>query len=321
MPAATDELTILFLGTPSDELRAGIRRLAPRAELLVAATVAEALTAAPRAQVVAGTGRLFSGRLVAAAPSLRWVHAISAGVELFCPHLVGREIVLTNSRGAHAIPIAEHVLGMLFALTRRLPEFLALKAAHRWRRLDLVELRGQTLLVLGLGSLGREIAAAGRGVGLRVTGYDPYLAFPPAEVDRLYQADELSEALAAADLVVCAVPLTPASRGMFGAPQFAALRRGAFFFSVSRGAVVDQPALVEALRCGHLAGAGLDVFAVEPLPEDSPLWDMPNVIITPHVAASSQFTLRRTEQVFLGNLERYLKGKPLLCRVDPEQGF
>jgi phosphoglycerate dehydrogenase-like enzyme len=281
----------------------------------------EALRAASSAEVVAGSGRLFNRELVAAAPELRWVQAMSAGVEHFCPCLAGSEIVLTNARGAHPIPIAEHFLALLLALTRRLPEFLTLKARHEWRRLSLTEVRGMTLLILGLGNLGREITAAARGVGLRVVGYDPFIAIPAAAVDHLYPAGQLHAALGSADLVASAVPLTPATRGMLGAPEFAAMRKGAYFFNLSRGGVVDQAALVEGLTSGRLAGAGLDVFAEEPLPADSPLWDLPNVVITPHVAAESQFTRPRVEDVFVQNIERYLKGQPLLNRVDIARGF
>jgi len=315
-------LTILYLGHPSDALKSRVREVAPGARIVEAQTAEEAAAAAADAQVVAGTGRLFGGGLVANARSLRWVRAMSAGVEHFCPHLEGVEdVVLTNARGAHPLPIAEHFLGMLFALTHRLPEFLAQQARREWKRLELVEVRGMTLLVLGLGNLGREIAAAARGVGLRVAGYDPYLAFAAAVVDRLYQAGELTQALGDADLVACSVPLTPASRGMLGSAQFSAMRAGAYFFNLSRGGVVDEPALVEALRSGHLAGAGLDVFAAEPLPQDSPLWEMPNVIVTPHVAAASPQTGQRTEDVFVRNLGRFVKGQPLLNVVDVKRGF
>lgn len=315
------EFTLLYLGLPPAGLAARMQARAPGMRLKAAQDQAAAMELAPEAEVIVGSGRLFSRALVQAATGLRWVQATSAGVEHFCPHLAGTAVVLTNARGAHPIPIAEHFLAMLLSLTRRLPEFGALKSERRWQRLEMIEVRGMSALVLGLGYLGRELVAASHGIGLRVLGYDPYLAVPAAVVERLYRADELHEGLASADIVVSALPLTPETRNFLGPAEFAAMRDGVYFFSLSRGGVVDETALIEALRGGKLAGAGLDVFQVEPLPVDSPLWDMPNVIITPHVAAVSQNTEARVEAVVLENLERYVRGRPLLNQVEVRRGF
>lgn len=315
------KFTLLYLGAPSDQLVSEMQERAPGVTVKAARDQAAAMAFAPEAEVVVGSGRLFGRALVEAAPGLRWVQSTSAGVEHFCPHLVGTDVVLTNARGAHPIPIAEHFLAMLLSLTRRLPAFAAQKARRQWHRLELIEVRGKSVLVLGLGNLGREIIAAAHGIGLRVLGYDPYLAVPAATVERLYRADELHEGLGQAEIVVSALPLTTETRNFVGPAEFAAMRAGAYFFSLSRGGVVDEQALTGALQSGRLAGAGLDVFQVEPLPQNSPLWDMPNVIITPHVAAASQNTDRRVEVIFLENLERYVSGRPLLNQVEVRRGF
>lgn len=315
------EFTLLYLGAPSDRLQARMKTMAPGVTIKAVLDQAAAMAIAPEAEVVVGSGRLFSRALVEAAPRLRWVQSTSAGVEHFCPHLTGTDVVLTNARGAHPIPIAETFLAMLLSLTHRLPEFGALKAEKRWQRLEFIEVRGMTVLVLGLGNLGREIVAASHGIGLRVIGYDPYLAVPAATVERLYKTDELHEALGAADIVVSALPLTPETHHFMGPAEFAAMPDKSYFFSLSRGGVVNEPAMVDALQTGKLAGAGLDVFQVEPLPADSPLWDMTNVIITPHVAAATQNTEARVEAILLENLNRYVRGRPLLNEVGVHRGF
>lgn len=322
MSPAEKTFKLVYLGEVPDVLAQRLSKAAPGARVTAVTSEAEALTAVADAKVIAGSGRLFTAQLVEAAPQLEWVQAMSAGAERFCPPLLDRpEVTLTNVRGAHPIPIAEHFLAMLLGLTHRIPEFLAQQARREWRRLPMTEVRGSTLLVLGLGNLGREIVAAAAAIGLNVIGYDPYMAVPAAVVQHLYRADELSQALAAADFVVSCIPLTPANRAFMGKEQFAAMRKGAYFFNVSRGGVVDEEALIQALTSGHLAGAGLDVVATEPLPADSPLWAMGNVIITPHIAAASPETEIRTHDILVENLRRYVTGQVLLNQVDVRRGF
>jgi len=322
LTSAERTFKLVYLGEVPDTLAERLRQAAPSATVIAVTTAEEAAQQVADAEVIAGSGRLFGPELVALAPRLHWVQAMSAGAERFCPALAGRpDVTLTNVRGAHPIPIAEHFLAMLLGLAHNIPGYLAQQARREWKRLSLNEVRGQTLLVLGLGNLGREIVAAATAIGLDVIGYDPYLAVPAAVVRHLYRADQLSEALGAADFVVSCIPLTPANRGFIGAAQFNAMRKGTYFFNVSRGGVVDEPALVAALASGHLAGAGLDVFATEPLPPASPLWAMDNVIITPHIAAASRETEIRTHDILVENLRRYAAGQPLLNQVDVSRGF
>ncbi len=179
----TKAFRLLYLGEVSQELAQRLQQAAPGIDVVPVGSAEEALAKAADAEVIAGSGRLFTAELVAAAPRLGWVQAMSAGAERFCPALLGRAgVVLTNVRGAHPIPIAEHFLAMLLGLTHKIPEFLAQQARKEWKRLPLTEVRGETLLVLGLGNLGREIVAAATGIGLDVTGYDPYLAVTAASV-------------------------------------------------------------------------------------------------------------------------------------------
>lgn len=306
----------------SPDLAARLQSAVPGIELAAVESPEAATRAVADAEAFAGLGRLFGPELLDAAPNLKWVHAMSAGAERFCPALAGRTgVTLTNSRGAHAVPIAEHFLLMLLGLAHRMPEFLAQQSSRQWVRQEMAEVRGRTVLILGLGNLGREIVAAAQGIGLRVVGYDPYVLITAAAVERLYRYDELQAALGQADIVVSCVPMAPSTAKMMGQAEFAAMRPGSYFINLSRGGVVDEPALVAALQSGHLAGAGLDVFAVEPLPEDSPLWSMPNVIITPHIAANTPVTQQRLEDILVENARRYAEGRPLLNQVDIARGF
>jgi phosphoglycerate dehydrogenase-like enzyme len=322
LTSAKRTFKLVYLGEVSEGLADRLSQAAPGVTVVATTTTEAAIEHVADAEVIAGSGRLFDAHLVDSSPRLRWVQAMSAGAERFCPALAARpDVILTNVRGAHPIPIAEHFLAMLLGLTHRIPEFLAQQANRKWQRLTLHEVRGKTLLVMGLGNLGREIVAAATAIGLNVVGYDPYLAVPAAVVHRLYRVDQLAEALGTADFVVSCIPLTPANQGFIGKSEFAAMRRGTYFFNVSRGGVVDETALVNALQSGHLAGAGLDVFAKEPLPAESPLWAMGNVIITPHIAAASPETEARTHDILVENLRRYATGQVLLNQVDIKRGF
>ncbi len=229
---------------------------------------------------------------------------------------------------------------MLLALGHRLPALVENQRQKgwpkdRWHRFLPVELNASTVGIVGYGSLGRETARLLHAFGAQVLatkrdarhpeddGYAPPGHGDPEGrcVRRLYPAEALLHMLPECDFVVVTVPLTPATRGLIGREAFAAMKPGAYLVDVSRGGVVDHDALVEALRSGHLAGAALDVFPTEPLPPDSPLWEMPNVLLTPHIAGATAFYDQRAVALFAENLRRYLTGKPLLNRVDPQRGY
>ena len=277
----------------------------------------------------------------AQAPHLAWVQAVSAGINQLLEHpLWQRGIRLTTASGIHAVPIAEHVLAMMLAWARRLPVAWRCQAAREWGMscvdsFHISELRGATLGIVGYGSIGRHLARLASQLGLRILAVkrtpireevggwgEPGVGDPAGEIpERIYGPGDWYEMLPQCDFVVTSVPLTPATRHLIGSRELAAMKRSAFLINIARGEVVDEEALIRALREGTIAGAGLDVFANEPLPADSPLYGMDNVILTPHVAGHSARYYDRLALLFAENLARYADGRPLLNLVDRERGY
>lgn len=248
------------------------------------------------------------------ATSLKWFHSMSAGVDnpVFTSFL-DRGTRLTTSSGAAAIPIAQSVVSYLLALSRRLPETLQNQSAHRWDRLMGVDLAGSCVVIAGMGPIGYEVARLCTALRMRPIGLRRTVAGDePCET---WTLDRWHESLAIADHIVLALPLTESTRGMLGAAELALLRHGALVVNVGRGELIDEPALISALTDGRIAGAGLDVFATEPLPVESPLWDMQNVIITPHSSSLVPSTRAAMCERFLDNLGRYLRDEPLRNEV------
>jgi len=260
--------------------------------------------------------------LLAAAPALQWVHLTSAGVDRFLfPEMVRHPAVMTNARGVAAVSIAEHAFALILAFTRGLPLAFRGQQERRWAAPASIEICGQTLGIVGLGRVGHEVARRAAGFGLRVLAVDLNPVDRPESVACLWPPERLPDLCAEADILVNCAPLTPRTERMIGREQFARMKPSALLVNVSRGRVVDQDALVEALRAGRLAGAALDVMDPEPLPPDSPLWEMPNVILTAHSATRSQHFWRRMHELFCENLRRYVAGEPLLNVVDKRAGF
>ncbi|MCX7779760.1 MAG: D-2-hydroxyacid dehydrogenase [Negativicutes bacterium] len=255
------------------------------------------------------------------AAKLKWLHALSAGVEtLIFPEMQNSGIILTNSRGIHGIPISEHIFAMMLTFTRGLHLLLKQQAAKKWRRVPTDELHEKTLGIIGLGSIGREIAKKAKGLGMNVVATKRAVT-TELFVDKLYPADQLHEMLPLCDFVVVALPLTEDTKGYFRLEHFQAMKPTAYFFNIARGAVVNEPDLITALEQGLIAGAGLDVFENEPLPEESPLWERENVIITPHLAALSPYYLDRAIKLFADNLARYVNGREMLNIIDKHKGY
>lgn len=269
-------------------------------------------------------------------PSLRWLQVRSAGVDHMTADPPWRKgLLVTNAKGVYAVPIGEYVSGMVLRVHQPAAAWSAAQAAHRWPSGEppLIDpVRGKTALIAGYGSIGREVARQLAALGMRIVAIKPH---PDARPDASYRVpgtgdpdgsiperilgdDGLLDAAREADVLVLTMPLTDASRGVIGREVLAALPPRAWLINVSRGALVDEPALLEALRAGRLAGAVLDVFGEEPLPADSPWWDAPNVIVTPH---ASGHTLRFFDELVVENVRRYLAGEPLLNPVDPERGY
>ncbi len=280
-------------------------------------------------------------RDLTAAPSLKWVQLHSAGIN----HLKGHPILnspvrVTTSSGIHAVPIGEFAVGMMLALARRIPRMVHVQTrgqwpSERWRTFLGVELRGKTLGVIGYGSIGREAARIARqGFGMRVLamtrggsrvdrGYvEPGVGDPEGNIpEGWFTPDRLNELLSQSDFVLIAAPLTDDTRGMIGEPELRALKPTAFIVNIARGEIVDEPALVRALEEQRIAGAGLDVFAQEPLPADSKLWKLENALIAPHVSSATPHYDDRAVSLFAQNLRRYLNGQELLNLASREHGY
>jgi phosphoglycerate dehydrogenase-like enzyme len=276
-------------------------------------------------------GFTFPADLVPRAPRLRWIQSVSAGIEgNLSPAVVERKILLTNGAGIASTGIAEHVMAVMLAFCRNLHVAARLQREARWDRTAVMagagapirEFHGSRVAVLGLGPIGAAVARDSAALGATVRGMRRH---PPAAAPPPYEAvvgpDGLGDLLAWADFVVLAVPHTPETEKLIGARELGLMRPGSYLVNVARGSVIDERALVDALRRGGIAGAGLDVFEEEPLLPSSPLWSLPNVILTPHAAGATPRYFERALELFVANLQRYLEGRPLRNLVDHKLGY
>ncbi|MFE1270020.1 D-2-hydroxyacid dehydrogenase [Streptomyces sp. NPDC058757] len=261
-------------------------------------------------------------RFVAARPELRWLHTRASGLPgPVVDALRGRDVLVTNGSGTHGPAVAEHVVALLLAHFKGLPGLLDAQRERRWSEpAEQRELRGSTVGVLGLGDLGRSTARLLTALGAVVVGLRRDGGDVP-EVTRTYRPEELPAFLRRLDVLVVATPLTGETRSLIGAAELALLPRGAFLVNVGRGPVVCEEALLAALADGHLAGAGLDVFAEEPLPASSPLWSAPGVVLTPHCADGTERTERRCRELLLDQVRRFSSGERPLNVVDLDRGY
>ena len=275
------------------------------------------------------------------APDVRWLQLTSAGADhaLRRPLVGESDITVTTASGIHASPIGEYCMAMILTLAYEVPRFLRLQARAEWldpRQHVPRTLRGQTLAIVGYGSIGRELARLAAGFGMRVVAVkrDPstlveeagYMPAGTGDPDgsipvSVHRPDELAAVVAESDFVVSTLPGTPATRHLIDATVLAAMKPTAVLVNIGRGAVIDEAALIDVLREGRIAGAALDVFQQEPLPADSPLWSLPNVIVTPHVSGNSDRYDDMATDVFVENLVRYLEGRPLLNVLDRARGY
>jgi phosphoglycerate dehydrogenase-like enzyme len=304
-----------------------MRERAPRHRFVHARTAEETDALAADADVAFSS--LVRASTLAVAPRLTWVHSPAAGVgSLLFPEMLASSVVLTNSRGMHAQAMAEHVIGMVIALFRKFPEAFAHQAARRWGHAALTEGRptrvvaGSFVGVVGPGGVGAAIAklAAALGATVDVVRRHPEQGAPPG-ARAVYPASRLIEKLPEWDVVVLAAPLTRETRGMIGAPELRAMKPDAVLVNVGRGKLVREADLVEALREGTIGGAALDVFEHEPLDATNPLWDLPNVLVTPHVSGFRSDYWDLATDLFLENLRRFDAGEPLLNVVDKTAGY
>lgn len=315
-----------------------LRSTFPEVDFPICATPEELAATIGAADALIGGGAL-DAALLDAAPRLRWVQLPVAGVDgMDTAPLVARKIMVTTFSGVTAPNIAEHIMMLMFAFARNLRLLLRQQERHIWRDgagpgdprqraasrtlfPPVFDLEGQTLGVVGLGAIGDALARKAHGVGMRVVATRRRGGETPAHLDRLYAPAELDALLAEADHVALCLPLTAASRGLIGARELGLMRQGAYLYNTGRGALVDQDALIAALRSGTIAGAGLDVTTPEPLPADSPLWDLPNVLLTAHTSGATPRHWERGVALLAENVRRFLADEPLRNRYDPATGY
>ncbi len=265
----------------------------------------------------------------AAAKKLKWLHCLAAGVsQLMYPELRQSAVIITNARHVHAPAMAEHTLGLMLALARRFPSAFRYQQQHHWAQQEIwdeqphpMELRGRTLTIVGYGAIGKALGERARALGMRILAVKRDITHGGEGAEAVFPADKLTEALAEADFVVLALPETPETKHMFAAEQFAAMKPTAYFLNIARSSLVDAAALLEALRTKRIAGAAIDVTDSEPLPPESPLWELDNLIITPHLSALSERLWHRHAALLLDNLDRFFAGHALLNVVDKQRGY
>ena len=257
--------------------------------------------------------------VLAKAPKLRWVHSPSAGVDSdLTPEMRSSPVVLTSSAGNGGIPLAEHSMLLMLMLSRDVPRWMRAQAEHRWDHYRHAELAGRTVGIYGLGNSGIDLAQKAKAFHMRTLGVRRRPDQPSPYVDELCDLDRL---LTESDFVVVTVPRTPATAGVFDRDAFARMKPSAYFICISRGGIADDDALLDALRTGQIAGAGLDAHGVEPLPPESPFWSLPNVVVTPHNGATSDGNLRRSREIVADNIRRFVAGDPLHNVVDKIHGY
>jgi phosphoglycerate dehydrogenase-like enzyme len=266
----------------------------------------------------------------AAARSLRWLHVPSAAVHpLLFAELVNSDVVLTNSREVHGPVVAEHVMALIFALAKKIPQAARLQQQHVWGQEAMWndaphprEIAGATLGLIGVGSIGRRVAQMASALGMRVIAVREHAEKGrPEGVEAVFAPSAIDEMLKQSDYVVLAAPLISATQRLINADRLAVMKPDACLINVGRGEQVDESALVEALRARRIAGAALDVFEREPLPADSPLWSVENLLITPHIASQTEKLWQRHFELFSENLRRYVAGQPLRFVVDKRKGY
>ena len=263
----------------------------------------------------------FDPEYVRCAKSLKWIQTLTAGVDNFLmPEIKEQHIILSCCKGIHGVPMSEHMLGMLLGVTRGLYQLRESQKDNQWERPRVEELFGKTLVILGMGHVGAELAKRAKVFGMRVIGVKR-TPTPLEFADQVYGKDQLDEALALGDVVVSILPYTPDTYHLLSTDKFLRMKQDAIFMNFGRGDVVHEEALVETLKAGHLRAAILDVFEDEPLDAASPLWQIDNVYISPHMSALSNRYMERAMDIISENLEYYLTGQPMINLVDFAKGY
>jgi phosphoglycerate dehydrogenase-like enzyme len=263
------------------------------------------------------------------AKRLKWIHSPAAAVhQLMFPELIGSNVVVTNSSPVHGPVVAEHAIAVLVALAKRLPQAMRYQAKKKWAQALLWnerprprEVEGATVAVIGVGGIGGEFIRRAKALGMNVLAVRQNAAKGTAGADEVYSAAQLDQVLPRADYVLLSTPVTPATSALINAERLAKMKADAYLINVGRGTLVDEPALIDALKAHRIAGAALDVFEEEPLPEESPFWSLDNVLITPHTAGVTEGLWERHYNLIAENLRRFNDGRPLLSEVDKKEGY
>lgn len=318
-----------LIGPATDKRIEAIRSRAPEHRVVVAAHDARELEVdVEQIEIVFGN---LPRELWSSATGLRWLQLQGAGADNLPDEARERDLSVTNASGVHAEPISDHLLALIYAFARDLPLAIRQQQQHTWnydRRPEVFEPSGKRVLLLGTGAIGHAFARKAAALGMKVVGIRRNPEAPLREEGgdttcylRLAGPDALRKELPHADVLVITLPLTAETRGMIGSEELGRLPSHALVLNIGRGAIVDQDALIEALRQGSIGGAGLDVFDPEPLPADSPLWDLENVIVTTHYSGITPRYSERLWEIFLDNLGRYVSGEPLRNVVDTKLGY
>jgi D-2-hydroxyacid dehydrogenase (NADP+) len=315
------------LWRPPDEFAERLRQRWPEMRVVLLSRGDQLAAELPDADIVVGYS--LRPEQLRIAHHLKWVQCTAAGVaQLLYPEFLESGIVLTNASGVHAIPMAEHIIGMILALLRDLPGSTRYQLQHRWAQQEIWdgnarprELLEQTAVLVGFGAVGRAVAERLRAMGVRVWAVTRSGKADPALAERAFPVSELDAALAHADILVLAAPETSETHHLIGAAQLALLKPTTILINVARGSLIDEPALVAALQTRAIAAAGLDVASQEPLPPESPLWSLGNVLITPHISGVTERHWEREAELLIDNLERWFSGRPLRNQVDLSRGY
>ena len=311
-------MKIVLYPPVEERLRVAVQRTAPDAEVLMPQEDA-VLGAVAEADVFFGH---HTHDIIRGAGKLKWIQSTSAGMDaLLFPEIVDSDMIVTNASGVHAIQVAEHAWALTTALFRGLPGFFKAQCAHEWNRLPVDDIYGKTIGIIGLGGIGRHYARLARAYETRILALDIQAVESPDYVDAVWGFERLDEILKVSDVIFLACPHTSETDKLINRRTLALMKERAYLLNTARGRIVDESALIEALKAGRIAGAALDVFEEEPLPPESPLWEMENVIVTPHTAGASPNRYDRTVAFFCKNLERYLAGKSLINEVDKSLGY
>jgi len=282
-------------------------------EIEICENMEEAKKYISKAEILLTYGDDVTKEIAEMAQNLKWIHVLSAGVELLpFDILIKNKVIVTNSKGIHAIPISEYVIGSMLMLCRGFNQYMKNQEKKIWdRKIKTEELYGKKVAIIGLGSIGRGIYERLQVFGVEIYGL----------TRRDFSKERLKDILSKSDFVIITVPLTPETEGLIGKDEIDSMKRDAYLINISRGKVIDEGALIDALRDKRIKGAVLDVFQEEPLPLNSPLWEMENVIVTPHISGLSPFYMERAMKIFEENMHLYMEGKELINLVDLEKGY